>query len=196
MPTVNKEEVLGRLQVLGDLHRPVWLAGGVAVDFLIGRWTRDHGDIDLVAFEEDREALGAELRALGFEQTGDRGWITNWTNSGRRPGEVSLAFVRRLDDSTGALVMLPSYRGVEPGLYPGVPGALAIDRWRSLEHVRFRVSSAEEEWAYADGFTVIRPGAGDRETVRQNQALLEPLIDDVDRLRGWYARHRRPLDAS
>src|SRR5436305_278204 len=81
--------------------------------------------------------------------TGDRGWITNWTCSERTKGEVSLAYLRRIDETTGALVMLPSYAGVAHGIYPGVPGGLALDRFRSLDDVRFRVSSAEEEWAYA-----------------------------------------------
>ena len=31
------------------LSQPVWLFGGVAVDFLVGRWTRPHGDIDINA---------------------------------------------------------------------------------------------------------------------------------------------------
>ena len=193
---MNQAEVLGRLRALADLERPVWLAGGVAVDFLVGRWTRDHGDIDLVTFEEHRDGLAAELVDRGFRQTDDRGWITNWTNDGRDPGEVSLAFLRRLDDDTGALVLLPSHRGVNPGIYPGVPGSLALDRFRTLEDVRFRVSSPEEEWAYADGFRIMRPGAPERPSVRVNQALLEPLLDDVDRLRGWYARQRRPLDSA
>lgn len=191
---MTKDEALSRLRVLARLQRPVWLAGGVAVDFLVGRWTRDHGDIDLVAFEEHRQSLDDELAPLGFEQTDDRGWITNWTSEGRRPGEVSLAYLRRLDETTGALVMLPSHRGVAPGIYPGVPGSLQLDRFRTLDDVRFRVSSPEEEWAYTDGFKTIRPGACERETVRHNLALLEPMIQNVESLRGWYATHRMPLD--
>ena len=59
---VTMEEVLDRLRVLARLERPVGLAGGVAADFHVGRWTRDHGDIDLVTFEEHREGLDRELR--------------------------------------------------------------------------------------------------------------------------------------
>ena len=140
---MTKDEVLARLRMLCRLERPVWLAGGVAADFHVGRWTRDHGDIDLVTFEEHREGLNDELAGLGFSRTGDRGWITNWTCSGSDPGEVSLAYERRLDEDTGALVMLPSYDGVEPGIYPGVAGNLALERFRTLDDVRFRVCSAE-----------------------------------------------------
>ncbi|MEN3274090.1 MAG: Aminoglycoside-2-adenylyltransferase [Actinomycetota bacterium] len=185
--------MLSRLRVLAGLRRPVWLAGGVAADFHVGRWTRDHHDIDLVTFEEHREGLDEELVGLGFTCTGDRGWITNWTNAGQDPGEVALAYERRLDESTGALVMLPSYTGVTPGIYPGVPGNLSLDGFRTLDDVQFRVASAEDEWVYAMAFKLIRPGASDREAVRHNLALLEPVVDDVDELRSHVGR-RVPLE--
>ncbi len=189
---MTKEEVLKRLRVLTRLERPVWLAGGVAADFHVGKWTRDHHDIDLVTFEEHRLGLDRELVGLGFELTGDRGWITNWSNAGRQPGEVSLAYERRLDDSTGALVVLPSYAGFEPGIYPGFPGNLSMDSFRTLDDVRFRVASAEDEWAYATAFRSIRPDAPDRATVRHNLALLETVIDDLDAVRA-HAGLRLPL---
>ena len=192
---MTKDEVLARLRVLARFGRPVWLAGGVAVDFHVGRWTRDHHDIDLVTFEEHRAGLDEELVGLGFECTADRGWITNWTSSGRDPGEVSLAYERRLDETTGALVMLPSYDGVEPGIYPGFPGNLALDRFRTLDDVQFRVASAEDEWAYATAFRTIRPGAPDRDTVRHNLVLLESVIDDLDAVRA-HAGRRLPLGGS
>lgn len=190
---MNKDEVLERLRVLARLDRPVWLAGGVAADFHVGRWTRDHHDIDLVTFEEHRDGLDHELLALGFERTHDRGWITNWTNDGRDPGEVSLAYERRLDDSTGALVMLPSYAGVQPGIYPGFPGNLSLESFRTLEDVRFRVASAEDEWAYATAFKLIRPGAPERDDVHRNVELLESVIDDLDAVRA-HAGTRLPLE--
>jgi Aminoglycoside-2''-adenylyltransferase len=185
---VTKDEVLATLRVLSLLERPVWLAGGVAADFHVGRWTRDHGDIDLVTFEEHREGLDRELVGLGFAQTDDRGWITKWSNSGMDPGEVSLAYERRLDETTGALVMLPSFAGVEPGIYPGFPGNLALDRFAVLEDVRFRVCSAEDEWSYATAFRTIRPGARDRDTVRHNLDLLETVIEDLDAVRTHVSR--------
>lgn len=189
---MTKDEVLERLRVLRRLERPVWLAGGVAADFHVGRWTRDHHDIDLVTFEEHRSGLHGELIGLGFICTGDRGWITNWTNAGQDPGEVSLAYERRLDDSTGALVMLPSYAGVQPGIYPGYPNNLSLDRFCRLEDVEFRVASAEDEWVYATAFTTIRPGAPERETVRHNLALLESVIEDLEPVRA-HAGLRLPL---
>jgi hypothetical protein len=47
---VSEVEILDTLSLLNArLSEPVWLFGGVAVDFLVGRWTRPHGDIDLNA---------------------------------------------------------------------------------------------------------------------------------------------------
>src|SRR6266550_2802543 len=108
---LNKRTVLESLRSLQGL--PLWLAGGVAVDFHVGRWTRDHHDIDLVAFASDRELLSRGLGRRGFALVRDRGWITNWT------GGVSLAFEERVDDVTGNLVVRDSSDGVIPGVYPG-----------------------------------------------------------------------------
>ena len=190
---MTKDAVLAELRVLARLERPVWLTGGVGADFHVGRWTRDHGDIDLVTFEEHREGLDEELLGLGFTQTDDRGWITNWTSSGMDPGEVAIAYERRLNETTGALVMLPSYEGVAPGMYPGFAGNLDLERFGVLEDVRFRVCSAEDEWAFSTAFATIRPGARERDTVRHNLELLETVIDDLDVVRA-HAGYRLPLD--
>ena len=58
---LTKAEALETLRMLGPLDGPLWLAGGIAADFHVGRWTREHDDIDLVTFEEHREGLADEL---------------------------------------------------------------------------------------------------------------------------------------
>ena len=88
--------------------------------------------------------------------------------------------------------MLPSSDGVEPGIYPGFAGNLALDRFGALEDLRFRVCSAEDEWTYATAFTTMWPGARDRDTVRHNLDLLETVIDDLDAVRA-HAGRRLPL---
>lgn len=170
---LDKQTALSVLGSLADL--PVWLAGGIALDFHLGRWTRDHHDVDLVAFAEDRARLSGELRARGFELTRDRGWITNWTSN------VSLAFEERVDDVTGNLVVRDFADGVIPGIYPGVPGNLDPSRVLTLEGVSFRVASAEDEWVYTMGFRAFRPGASLRGP--EHRRLLETVIPNVDGLR-------------
>jgi hypothetical protein len=51
------------------LSVPVWLRGGWAVDFFLGRVTRAHADIDWFALAGDGFRLAAELMALEFEHT-------------------------------------------------------------------------------------------------------------------------------
>ena len=197
---LNKPEVLETLRLLATgLRTPVWLAGGLAADFHVGRWTRDHDDIDLVAYEEDREALAEQFAGLGFRQTQDRGWITRWTRSDRSTGELSLAYERRVDQTTGDLVIRIEDAGDQlvPGIYPGVPGNLDPERYRTLEGVRFRVMSAEDEWVFAKGFRALRPTATRRATVEHNLSLLETIVDEGDRERlRPRVGQRLPLDSA
>lgn len=169
----SKAEALATLRRLADL--PLWLAGGLALDFYVGRWTRDHHDIDFVAFASDLDRLSRELPARGIEMTRDRGWITNWSDG------ISIAFEERVDAVTGNIVVRDASDGVIPGIYPGVPGNLDPDRWKTLDDVAFRVASAEDEWVFTMGFRAFRPGAAWRD--RGHLQLLERHIDDVDRLR-------------
>jgi aminoglycoside-2''-adenylyltransferase len=194
MTSFSKSEALATLQVLSGLRSPVWLVGGLAADFHIGRWTRDHGDIDLVGFEDDRDASHAELAELGFERTDDRGWITHWTRAGRDIGEVSLAFLRRSGPTTGDIVILREYGAWVPGIYPGIAGSLDPAAYKELEGVRFRVSSAEAEWLYTKGFATFRPGALPRPTVEHNLRLFESVIapEELVRLETLVGR-RLPL---
>src|SRR5262245_23594457 len=91
---MTKDEVLATLRVLARLERPVWLAGGVAVDFHVGRWTRDHDDIDLVTFEEHRDGLDQELPRLGFRALA--------TGGGSRTGRTRDATPARCRSPTSA----------------------------------------------------------------------------------------------
>jgi hypothetical protein len=46
-----------------------WLFGGWAVDFWVGRVTREHGDVDVVAWRRDYDAIRAALVAEGWRHT-------------------------------------------------------------------------------------------------------------------------------
>jgi hypothetical protein len=195
---LTKDEALETLRLVGALESPLWLAGGIAADFHVGRWTRDHDDIDLVTFEEHRQRLADELDALGFVKTGDDGWITRWTRHGRTVGEVSIAFMERASADTGNLVIRPEgSRGgrVVTGVYPGVSGNLDLGRYGEVEGVRFRVVSAQDEWVFTKSFSTMHPGAEPGETDRHNVALLESVLDpdELPRLAGLVGR-RQPLE--
>jgi hypothetical protein len=46
-----------------------WMFGGWAVDFWVGAVTREHEDIDVMAWRHDYVAIGAALRGAGWRHT-------------------------------------------------------------------------------------------------------------------------------
>ena len=46
-----------------------WLFGGWAVDFWVGGVTREHDDIDVAAWRDDYDAIGAALVGAGWQHT-------------------------------------------------------------------------------------------------------------------------------
>src|SRR5262249_37024955 len=152
---ISNHEILDTLRRLARaLRQPVWLFGGVAVDFLVGRWTRPHGDIDLHAYSDTRARLTEELAAAGFH-TDDTGWLTHWALRAKA-GRLEVVFLARGEDLSGVLVISPGDAVGIPGRYPLVPGYLDPDRYAELEGVRFRVCSPAGEWlARAGGLEVV-----------------------------------------
>ena len=61
-PPLDPDEILASLRELAGISEPLWLTGGVAVDFLAGRWTRPHSDIDLCALAGRRWAGASSCR--------------------------------------------------------------------------------------------------------------------------------------
>ncbi len=192
-PPLANDEILATLRELAaGVATPLWLFGGVAVDFLVGRWTRPHGDIDLNALASARPRLTAELAHLGY-QTADRGWLTQWVHpiTGRR---LEIVF---LEQTAAGLIQLVIRDGDPvgiPGRYPLVGGYLNANRFATLDGVSFRVCSPEGEWlARAKGLDVVggRPRAPKLEHDRR---LLETLIPaaSLDRLRARLALRAQP----
>lgn len=166
-------------ELAARVETPLWLFGGVAVDFLVGRWTRPHGDIDLNAFEEDRARLTRELTAIGY-QTADTGWMTRWTQAatGR---EIEIVFLQR-DASGGAVLEIRRGESIGiPGRYPMKHGYLDTDRWAELEGVRFRVSHPLGEWrARMMGSGVVASRAPSPK-LEHDRRLLETLTSEAER---------------
>ncbi len=68
---MSAEAVIDAITVLRDAGVIAWIAGGWAVDALVGEQTRVHRDLDLAIRSEDLEiALGA-LFVLGYETSLD-----------------------------------------------------------------------------------------------------------------------------
>ena len=54
------------VEVLRSVEAPCWLRGGWALDFALGRITRQHEDIDLFAWSKDGDRIDAALERRGF----------------------------------------------------------------------------------------------------------------------------------
>lgn len=181
---VSETEILDTLSLLNArLSKPVWLFGGVAVDFLVGRWTRPHGDIDLNAYEDSRERLTEELGAIGF-RSADKGWLTHWRRDDR-PWRLELVFLERAPDGSAVLVIEPDAPVGVPGRYPASPGYLDPERYATLGGVRFRVCSASSEWLARTSAQQVVAGRQSEPKIEHDRLLLEDLLgpEEVCRLR-------------
>lgn len=193
-PPLANDEILGTLRALAaHVSTPLWLFGGVAVDFLVGRWTRPHGDIDLNALAATRARLTEELAHLGYHTT-DHGWLTQWfqQTTGRR---LEIAFLESTTAGHTALIIRDGDPVGIPGHYPMVAGYLDANRFATLGDVTFRVSSPEGEWlARATGLDFIG-GRKPEPKLEHDRQLLEGLIPALRlaQLRGSLAtQHRQP----
>jgi hypothetical protein len=181
-PPISKKVIFDTLRELNEgVSVPVWLFGGVAVDFLVGRWTRPHSDIDLNAFAESRVTLSEQLERIGYH-TSDTGWLTHWWQKGTARG-IEVVFLDRSADGAVELRIPAGAPVGVPGRYPLWPDYLNVERFATLDGVSFRVGSPAGEWAgRAKNLVAGRP----REVkVDHDVALLETLlpVDELARLR-------------
>jgi hypothetical protein len=95
-----------QLRTIGWLHTLLsrqgvdyWLFGGWAVDFHVGRVTRDHEDIDLAIWRSDLDHVAELLQHHGWVHAptpGDEGY----TGYERNDVRLELAFLARDEDGT------------------------------------------------------------------------------------------------
>lgn len=105
--------VLAELDLLLVRHGlSYWLFGGWAVDFHAGRVTREHGDIDIAVWSDDRARLAALLL--------DRAWVhrpeageDGYTSYERQSIRLELAFLAR-DERGDVYTPLRNGRGEWP----------------------------------------------------------------------------------
>jgi hypothetical protein len=179
--SLQPEVILATLRELAaGVSRPLWLFGGVAVDFLVGRWTRPHGDIDLNALAADRGAIEHDLCRLGYESM-DTGWLTHWRHPGTGRG-VEIVFLER-DAAGEAVLVIPDGAAIgTPGRYAMVFAYLDPERWAELDGVRFRVSHPLGEWRARRQGTGVVPGRVPEPKLAHDLRLLESVIPERDRL--------------
>jgi hypothetical protein len=172
-PPIGTNLILETLRELNEcVSVPLWLFGGVAVDFLVGRWTRPHSDIDLNTYAESRDVLTDQLSRIDY-RTSDTGWLTHWRQDGTGRC-IEVVFLDRADDGSAEL-HIPSDASVGiSGRYPLWPGYLDLKRFATLDGVSFRVGSPAGEW-FGRAAAVIA-GRSREPKIDHDLALLEPLI--------------------
>jgi hypothetical protein len=79
-----------------------WLFGGWAVDFHVGRVTRDHADVDLAVWASDAEAIGSLLREHGWRHAPEPG-EDGGTGYARAGVRVEVTYL--VQDETGRILI-------------------------------------------------------------------------------------------
>jgi hypothetical protein len=64
---MDATEQLGAIAEVTALGIEVWLRGGWATDFFLGRMTRPHRDVDWFAWSSDGNRIATELTSRGYE---------------------------------------------------------------------------------------------------------------------------------
>ncbi|MCM2999994.1 hypothetical protein M3647_21195 [Paenibacillus cellulositrophicus] len=96
-----------------------WLRGGWAIDFLLGKVTRPHDDIDLITWIQNREQLEIALAEAGYEQTSVREQFRA-RQSDFRKGDVEITFGYITNTDDGSIIMndLPEWVWRHDSLLP------------------------------------------------------------------------------
>ena len=163
------ERAHGLLSKAGVDH---WLFGGWGVDFLVGRVTRPHSDVEFVVWRRDIERVRELFGALGYRE---------------RSGGDDAAFRADFDTDAGLLSMVYIERDelgyiVTPGPFARFPWAEdAFEHEGSLEGVRLPVISALEQLLTKEAYFGEATGKPLRPKDEQDAALLRGLLENTGR---------------
>lgn len=149
-----------------------WLRGGWAMDFYLGRVTREHADIDLFAWARDAGRLVAALREDGFAEVG--GPPPERQRNLRRDG-VDL-HVTLLELSAGGLRTAnapPEWPDWPTGMLDAPPGRLGA--------LVYPIVSAAAQIDAKRRFRLVQPSRPGRAKDEDDFALLEAALAAASR---------------
>jgi hypothetical protein len=103
--TESQLKVLSEISaIFSSLGYDFWLRGGWAIDFLLGRITRPHEDIDLITWIQHREQLEQALSEIGYERTPVKEQFRERQSNFRKDSvDVSFGYISRTNE--GSLIM-------------------------------------------------------------------------------------------
>lgn len=91
MTATSQFELLREIDtLLTEANIPYWLRGGWAIDFMLGKITRPHSDIDLVAWKKHTAVLQKYMVNAGFVLSRDLGAQIDFVKEGQ---DISVVFV-------------------------------------------------------------------------------------------------------
>lgn len=81
--------------LLSPVEARWWVAGGWAIDLLVGHQTRDHADLDVLILRPDQDAFRSHLREWDLHAADPPGSLRPWRVGETLPSDVHDVFCRR-----------------------------------------------------------------------------------------------------
>lgn len=97
---------LGAVEAFSSWTCPWWLAGGWAIDLLIGHETRSHRDLDILILRRDRVRVREWLREWDVHAADSPGVLRPWPTGETLPPAVHDIWCRRASDSPWAFQLM------------------------------------------------------------------------------------------
>jgi hypothetical protein len=166
----NTQAQLNVLQEINDictsLNATFWLRGGWAIDFLLGRVTRSHSDLDLVSMIQHRNELENALVNAGFQQIPVTEFQTDFLKDGV---DISFVFVERSNEGRIFAYSIPDWEWRSDSLQTQKYQLQGIS-----VHVLSPQMLLEEKQVYEEG-TGRKPRPKDLESMK----ILSGIIDEL-----------------
>jgi hypothetical protein len=164
------------MQVAAEEDIAVWLRGGWAMDFFLGRVTRPHVDVDWFCWAHDADRLAVALAGLGFTAYGDN--APELQRDFLRDGvDLGVALLGR--DTAGRVVVPAGPSAGEPwpdGMLDGPPGRIG--------DLTCSIVSAAAQIEIKQMMPVWVPGLPRRDKDRSDIALLRAGLAAGNRVAG------------
>lgn len=147
-----------------------WLSGGWAIDFILGKITRQHSDIDLQTWITDRERLENILLKLGYEQISIKKEFHN-RQSDFRKGNVDITFGYLTYHEDGSLML----NGLPEWLWRA--DSLLAEQYQ-LHEIAFKVLHPKQ--LLAEKITYKEIGRPYRKKDEDSKKILYRIISEFD----------------
>ncbi|MGM0882949.1 MAG: nucleotidyltransferase domain-containing protein [Bacillota bacterium] len=104
--------------VFSSIGHVFWLRGGWAIDFLPGKITRPHEDIDLITWIQHREQLELVLEEAGYERTPVKEFRGRQSGFRKDNVDVTFGYITRANDGSVIMNGLPEWVWRADSLFP------------------------------------------------------------------------------